>query len=94
MAKVIVQHHVSDYDRWHPVFTDHAAVRKMHGASGHTLNRAVDDQNSLVVVTEFATVEGAQAFMQDPSLPEAMERGGVDSAPQIWLVEEAEQVRY
>ena len=23
MTKVIVQHHVADYDRWFPVFTEH-----------------------------------------------------------------------
>ena len=66
----------------------------MHGATGHTINRAVEDPNALVVVNEFATVDGARAFMADPSLPEVMQRAGVDSAPQIWLVTEAEAESY
>ena len=43
MAKAIVQHHVVDYDRWYPVFTEHEAVRRQHGATGHSIYRAVAD---------------------------------------------------
>ena len=94
MVKAIVQHHVADYDRWYPVFTEHGDVRRQYGATGHSINRAVADPNTLVIVNEFATLEGARAFTQDPSLPSAMERGGVDGAPQVWIVEEAEARAY
>ncbi len=94
MAKVIVQHHVADYDRWYPVFTEHGAVRRQHGATGHTINRDSADPNSVVIVNDFATLEGARAFSTDPSLPEVMGRAGVDSAPQVWIVDEAEALRY
>ena len=52
------------------------------------------DPNTIVIVNEFATLEGARAFSQDPSLPAAMERGGVDGAPRVWIVDEAEAKRY
>jgi quinol monooxygenase YgiN len=94
MAKVIVQHHVADYDRWFPVFSEHEAVRRQHGATGHSVNRAVDDRNSIVIVSEFGSTDGARAFMQDPTLKAAMERAGVDGVPQIWVVEEADAARY
>ncbi len=94
MARLIVQHHVADYDRWYPVFTDHAAVRRQYGATGHTITRLADDPNMVVVINEFATVEGARAFSQDASLPDAMARAGVDAAPQVWLVEESESSSY
>ena len=94
MAKVIVQHHVVDYDRWYPVFTEHQEIRQRHGATGHSINRAVSDPNTIVIVNDFATLDGALAFTQDPSLPAAMERGGVDGAPQVWIVEEAEAKSY
>jgi hypothetical protein len=90
MVKVIVQHHVADYDRWFPVFTEHEAVRRQHGATGHSISREVSDPNSVVIVNEFATLEGARAFSQDPSLPAAMARGGVDGAPQVWIANEAD----
>ena len=94
MVKVIVQHHVADYDRWYPAFTEHGDVRRKHGATGHSISRAVADPNSLVIVNDFATLEGAQAFSVDPSLPVVMQQAGVDSAPQVWIVEEAETKRY
>ena len=94
MTKVIVQHHVVDYDRWLTVFTEHEAVRRQHGATGHSINREVADPNTLVIVNDFATLEGVRAFTQDPSLAAAMERGGVDGPPQVWIVDEAEAKQY
>ena len=61
MAKVIVQHHVADYDRWFPVFNEHEAARRQHGATGHSIGRDVSDPNTIVIVNDFATVEGARA---------------------------------
>jgi len=94
MTKVIVQHHVADYDRWYPAFTEHEEIRRRHGATGHSINREVADRNSIVIVNEFATLEGARSFSQDPSLPAAMQRGGVEGAPQVWILDEAETRQY
>jgi hypothetical protein len=94
MVKVIVAHHVADYDRWYPAFIEHGSVRREHGATGHSIERAIDDPNNIVIVNEFATLAGARSFMQDPSLPEAMHTAGVDSAPTIWIAEHAESARY
>ncbi len=52
------------------------------------------DPNTIVIANDFATLEGALAFTQDPSLPDAMQRGGVDGAPQVWIVDEAEARHY
>lgn len=93
-AKAIVAHHVADYDEWYQVFKEHGEVRRQHGAKGHIINRGIADPNQIVVVSEFATVEQARAFMADPSLPAAMERAGADAEPTIYLVEQAEEERY
>lgn len=94
MVKVIVQHQVADYDRWLPVFTEHEAVRRSHGAIGHNISRELADPNSVVIVNEFATLDGARAFSQDPSLPAAMAAGGVIGSPQVWIAGEAETRTY
>lgn len=94
MAKVIVHHHVQDYDRWYPVFKEHGEVRRSHGATGHSILRTTDDPNDLVVVNGFATLDGARAFASDPSLPSVMERAGLDSAPQVWICDEEESETY
>ena len=93
-AYLIVQHSVEDFEKWKPVFDDHGEVRKKHGARGHRLYRSTQDPNTLAIVTEFESVEGARAFMEDPSLRETMERAGVSGPPNIWLTEEAESVQY
>ncbi len=94
MAKVIVQHRVSDYDRWLPVFSEHESVRRQHGGTGHVVARDVADPTNVVVVNDFATVDGARSFAHDPSLPEVMGRAGVEGMPQVWIVDEAESKAY
>lgn len=94
MAKVIVQHHVADYGRWYPLFTEHGEVRRSHGATGHTIFRTVEDPNTIVIVNDFGSVVGARAFMADSSLKDVMARAGVDSEPQVWVCDEAESQTY
>ncbi len=91
---LVVQHTVKDYDAWKSVFDEHESTRAKHGATGHTIYRDADDPNSLTVFNRFATREGAEAFSRDPSLKEAMERGGVTSEPRIMWVEEADSATY
>jgi len=47
-----------------------------------------------VIVNDFATVDGARAFSEEPSLPAAMQRGWVEGHPQVWIVEEGEAASY
>jgi hypothetical protein len=94
MTKVIVQHEVADYDRWLPVFQEHETVRRQHGATGHSISRDAANPNNLVVVSEFASLEGARGFAADPSLPTVMAKAGVTGHPQVWIVDEAESRRY
>ena len=94
MAKVIVQHQVADYDAWLPVFIEHGEVRRQYGATGHTVTRSATDPNSIVIVNEFATLEGAKGFSTDATLPSVMARAGVSSQPQVWIVNEADAATY
>jgi hypothetical protein len=78
---IMVQHTVRDYDAWKAVFDEHQAVRTRYGATGHLLY-------------QFPSREQAEAFAADPSLKEAMERGGVISEPRITWAQETEDVDY
>ena len=91
---LVVQHTVRDYDAWKSVFDEHESTRAKHGATGHTIYRDADDPNAVTIFNRFATREGAEAFSRDPSLKEAMERGGVTSEPRIMWVEEADSATY
>lgn len=82
-AVLIVQHPVADYDAWRPVFDEHRASRVEHGCLSERVYRAVDDENSTLVIMEYPTREDAEGFLADPSLREAMGRAGVTAAPSI-----------
>lgn len=58
------------------VFDGNRALREKHGATGHRVYHGVDDPTGVMVVTTFASAEGAAAFATDPVLKEAIERAG------------------
>ena len=89
---IIVQHTVRDYDAWKSVFDEHGDVRRRYGATGHELYRGLEDPNEITIVNHFPSREQAEAFAADPSLKEAMERGGVVGEPRITWAQETEAV--
>jgi quinol monooxygenase YgiN len=91
---IIVQHTVRDYDAWKLVFDEHESVRAKYGAQGHTIYRDADKPNDVTVLNRFESRERAEEFVRDPSLAEAMEKGGVVSEPRIMWAEEAETASY
>jgi len=91
---IMVQHRVRDYEAWKSVFDEHRAVRTRHGATGHELYRGLEDPSEITVVNHFPSKEQAEAFAADPSLKEAMERGGVVSEPRLTWAAEAEAADY
>jgi quinol monooxygenase YgiN len=91
---IIVQHTVRDYDAWKPAFDAHEPTRAKYGCQGHTIYRDPDDRNEITVITSWESREGAEQFIRDPSLQEAMEKGGVISEPRVSMVEETETQAY
>ncbi|MBS1839092.1 MAG: antibiotic biosynthesis monooxygenase [Actinobacteria bacterium] len=83
MITVIVQHVAEDYDTWRPIFDEHGTTRQAHGCESERVYRAVDDPNAVAVVMEWPSKEAAEGFMADPSLAEAMQRGGIVAPPTI-----------
>jgi hypothetical protein len=91
MTTLVVQHSVADFDTWKTSFDAHSSIRAGHGATSH---RVLHDGNDVIVLIEFPDAVSVEAFATDPSLAEAMKNGGVVSAPQRSVVEEAEVVTY
>ena len=83
MIIVVVQHDAADYESWRPVFDDHGAARQAHGCTSERVYRAVDDPNSIAIVMEWPSKGAAEGFMADPTLAEAMARGGIVGGPII-----------
>ena len=89
-----VAHRVADFDSWKPVFDEHGASRKAHGAVGHRVLRRSDESNTVMVLTEFADRSQAEAFVADTSLNAAMGQAGVEGVPEITMWEVADEVDY
>ena len=94
MVILVVHHRVADYDAWKSAFDDHEPVRRGHGEIEHRVYRDLNDPNRVVVHNDFPTREAAQAFLDDPSLREAMSRAGVEGEPGISFIELAERKPY
>lgn len=91
MTTLAVQQSVENFETWKPVFEDHEKVRRSHGSTGHQLLR---DGNTVLVLIDFESAAGAAAFAADPSLHEAMERGGVQGAPSVAVYDDPIRVQY
>jgi quinol monooxygenase YgiN len=91
---LVVHHRVADYEQWKPVFDEHEAVRRGHGEIEHRVYRDINDPNRVVVHNDFPSEEAARAFMEDPSLKEAMARAGVEGEPGMSRMEAAERKVY
>ena len=94
MITLVVHHRVRDYDAWKPVFDEHEAVRVSHGEAEHRIYRMLADANSVAIHNDFPSVEAARGFLADPSLPEAMARGGVEGEPGTGFLELTERKVY
>jgi uncharacterized protein (DUF1330 family) len=86
MTTLAVRHSVADFDTWKSAFDGHASVRNGHGATGA---RVLHDGNAVLVLIDFPDAASAQSFMADPSLADAMSKGGVQGAPDVSIMTEA-----
>ena len=93
-VQMVFQSNVADFDAWKVVFDENRGLRQKHGATGHRVYRGVDDPTAVMIVTTFASAEGAAAFATDPALKEAMERSGVTSARSMAKYSEADVTAY
>jgi len=86
MTTLAVRHTVTDFDTWKSAFDGHAAVRSGHGSTGE---RILHDGNAILVLIDFPDAASAQSFMADPTLADAMAKGGVVGAPDVSVLVEA-----
>jgi len=55
--------------------------------------RNAEDPNELVILLEWDSVENARRFANADDLREAMQRAGVADQPDVYFLEEVEQLR-
>ena len=92
MPYLLVRHKVADYARWKPFFDEHGATRKANGSRGGRLYRNATDPNELVILFEWDDLDKARTFAQSEDLRQIMQRAGVADQPDLYFLEEVEQV--
>jgi hypothetical protein len=85
-AAVVIKHTVADYNKWKPVFDADSINRNAAGLHLIGLSRGLENQNEVEAPFMIDDVQRAKAFVSDPKLKEAMEKGGVNSKPDIKFV--------
>lgn len=82
-----VRHTVADFNKWKVVFEEVEPFRKKMGSSGAHVFRNNSNPNEVLVITDWANKEQGMKFGQSPELKKAMEKAGVQGAPEISFAE-------
>lgn len=91
MPFLIIRHQIEDYDRWKPVFDDHAPTRAEYGSTGYQLLRSADEPNELCMVFEVRDLGRAKELVFSDDLREKMQHAGVIGQPIVDFLEEVER---
>jgi len=77
MAILLVDHEVTDYDVWRPIYDSVDGARARAGVTSHRVLRDTANPNRVVVEHVFPDAASAGAFLENAELREAMGRAGV-----------------
>lgn len=77
----VISHPVKDYAVWKAVYDSAESIRAKAGVTGAEVFHDPKDPNKMVIIHRFPSLDAMQAFLGDPGLKAAMEKGGVTAAP-------------
>ena len=83
---MIVRHKVADFAKWKTSYDEHDSLRLANGIHSFVIGRGLKDSNMVLVAVKVDDITKAKAFAKDPSLKEAMKKGGVIGAPSFDFV--------
>ena len=93
-AALIVRHRVANFDNWKKAFDSMVDIRRAHGWTSAIVYRDAADPNMVTIVNRVKDLDGAKRYGASPELRTGMEKGGVQGAPEVFFVEEAEEKSY
>ncbi len=80
---VVVTHEVKEYTAWRKAYDADEPTRKKAGFKVSGVYADVSNPNMISVIGEFPSAAAVDAFMANPVLKEAMEKGGVLGKPDV-----------
>ena len=94
MAYLLVRHKVKDFKKWKPYFDSHGVVRQATGSKGGKVFRNAENPNEVFILFKWDNLQNAKKFSQLDDLKEVMMKAGVTDKPDIYFVEEVEEVEF
>jgi hypothetical protein len=83
-VRMFVRHEVADFGTWRKAYEGFAPMQKKMGVIYKAVYQSTDDPNDVTVIHDFHSLDRAKAFAASAELKAAMEKSGVNGAPQIW----------
>jgi quinol monooxygenase YgiN len=88
MITVLGQARYEDFDHFWPIFNERGApLRKKHGSRGARVFRNADDPNAVVILFEWESREGFEAFRADPEVAATIQSTRPTSPPDFTILE-------
>jgi hypothetical protein len=85
-SMMVATHKVSNYAKWKTSYDAHDSARLANGIHSYVIGRGEKDSNMVLVAVKVDDMAKAKAFAKDPSLKQAMQKGGVTGAPSFTFV--------
>lgn len=83
---LVVRHKVANYEKWKTAYDGHDSARVAAGLHNYVIGRGEQDSNTVMVALKIDDTTKAMAFGKNPSLKEAMKKGGVMGQPSMSLI--------
>ncbi len=77
---LLVDHRVADFEAWLAVYDEVRGWQHDSGVRFEQVLRSTEDPNRVLVTHAFDSREGAESFVNNAELREAMGRAGVDAS--------------
>jgi hypothetical protein len=74
-------HRVADFAKWKASYDAHDSMKLASGMHNYVIGRSIEDSNLILVAVKADDINKAKAFSKDPSLKQAMQKGGVIGTP-------------
>lgn len=88
---MVARHKVADFANWKKSYDAHDSMRLANGIHNYVIGRGLKDTNMVLVAVKVDDMAKAKAFAKDPSLKQAMQKGGVTGTPTFYFVTTAWQ---
>ena len=91
MINVLVRFHVQDFDSWKPVFDEFSTLRREYGSQGGRVFQSSDNPNAVTIQLDWDNLENAKRFYAMDQVRQAMQLAGVQGAPEITYLTQADR---